>query len=51
MTRLVVEDSIESRIVALQEKKAHMIRSTVDKDDVAMDKLTPDDMQFLFRGS
>ncbi|KAB8349413.1 hypothetical protein FH972_023440 [Carpinus fangiana] len=51
ITRLCVEDSIESRIVMLQEKKAHMINSTVNKDDVAMDKLTPQDMHFLFRGS
>ncbi|KAL9054757.1 MAG: hypothetical protein Q9162_003955 [Coniocarpon cinnabarinum] len=51
ITRLVVEDSIESRIVLLQEKKAHMINSTVNKDDVSMEKLTPQDMQFLFRGS
>lgn len=35
----------------LQEKKAHMINSTVNKDDVSMEKLTPQDMQFLFRGS
>lgn len=51
ITRLCVEDSIESRIVMLQEKKAHMINSTVNKDDVAMEKLTPQDMHFLFRGS
>ncbi|KAI9659169.1 MAG: DNA repair protein rad16 [Alyxoria varia] len=51
ITRLCVEDSIESRIVQLQEKKANMINSTVNNDDVAMDKLTPEDMQFLFRGS
>ena len=51
ITRLVVEDSIESRIVMLQEKKAHMINSTVNKDDVSMEKLTPQDMQFLFRGN
>jgi len=35
----------------LQEKKAHMIAGTVNGDSVAMDKLTPEDMQFLFRGS
>lgn len=51
ITRLVVEDSIESRIVMLQEKKAQMIQGTVNNDDVAMEKLTPQDMQFLFRGS
>ena len=42
---------MESRIVLLQEKKAKMIASTVNNDDVAMEKLTPEDMQFLFRGN
>lgn len=51
ITRLCVEDSIESRIVMLQEKKAQMIQGTVNGDDMAMEKLTPQDMQFLFRGS
>jgi DNA repair protein RAD16 len=48
--RLVIEDSVESRMVLLQEKKAHMIAGTVDHDDVAFEKLTPEDMSFLFRG-
>ena len=51
ITRLVIEDSVESRIVLLQEKKANLIASTVNNDDVAMEKLTAQDMQFLFRGS
>ncbi|KAI9739677.1 MAG: DNA repair protein rad16 [Cirrosporium novae-zelandiae] len=51
ITRLVIEDSVESRIVMLQEKKANMIKGTINNDDVAIDKLTPEDMQFLFRGS
>ncbi|KAG9768862.1 DNA repair protein RAD16 [Exophiala dermatitidis] len=51
ITRLVIEDSVESRIVMLQEKKANMINGTVNNDQVALDKLTPEDMQFLFRGS
>ncbi|KAK7520913.1 SNF2 family N-terminal domain-containing protein [Phyllosticta citriasiana] len=51
ITRLVVEDSVESRIVMLQEKKAALISSTVNQDKVAMEKLTPEDMQFLFRGT
>jgi DNA repair protein RAD16 len=37
-------------MVLLQEKKANMISATVNSDSVAMDKLTPEDMQFLFRG-
>ncbi|KAF2158198.1 hypothetical protein K461DRAFT_218723 [Myriangium duriaei CBS 260.36] len=51
ITRLCIEDSVESRIVMLQEKKANMISGTINNDKVAMDKLTPEDMQFLFRGS
>ena len=49
--RLCIEDSVESRIVLLQEKKANMIKSTINGDDAAMQNLTPEDMQFLFRGS
>jgi len=29
----------------LQEKKAHLINSTVNNDNVAFEKLTPQDMQ------
>jgi len=35
----------------LQEKKSHMVNATIDGSDEAMEKLTPEDMQFLFRGS
>ena len=45
ITRLCIEDSVESRIVMLQEKKAHLINSTVNNDNVAFEKLTPQDMQ------
>ncbi|KAJ9143816.1 DNA repair protein RAD16 [Pleurostoma richardsiae] len=51
ITRLCIEDSVESRIVLLQEKKANMINSTINSDDAAMESLTPEDLQFLFRGS
>ncbi|EEA25851.1 DNA repair protein rad16 [Talaromyces marneffei ATCC 18224] len=52
ITRLCIEDSVESRMVALQEKKANMINGTINKDQGdALEKLTPEDMQFLFRGS
>ncbi|KAF4463110.1 dna repair rad16 [Fusarium albosuccineum] len=51
ITRLCIEDSVESRMVLIQEKKTNMIHSTVNADDKAMDSLTPQDMQFLFRGS
>ncbi|TVY78410.1 DNA repair protein [Lachnellula suecica] len=51
ITRLCIEDSVESRMVLLQEKKANMINSTINADETAMESLTPEDMQFLFRGS
>ncbi|KIW09188.1 uncharacterized protein PV09_00118 [Verruconis gallopava] len=51
ITRLVIEDSVESRMVMLQEKKASMISGTINNDKVAMDKLSPEDLQFLFRGT
>jgi DNA repair protein RAD16 len=51
ITRLCIEDSVESRIIQLQAKKANMIAGTVDNDEVAMEKLSPEDMMFLFRGT
>ena len=51
INRLVIEDSVESRMVLLQEKKSNMIRGTINADETAMQNLTPEDMQFLFRGS
>ncbi|KAH9049200.1 SNF2 family N-terminal domain-containing protein [Lactarius deliciosus] len=47
--KLVVEDSIESRIVLLQEKKSAMVDATLSADDSAMGRLTPEDVSFLFR--
>ncbi|ODQ64471.1 hypothetical protein NADFUDRAFT_26816 [Nadsonia fulvescens var. elongata DSM 6958] len=49
ITRMCIEDSIESRIIELQEKKASMIHATINKDDSAMNRLTAADMQFLFQ--
>ncbi|EGD97000.1 DNA repair protein RAD16 [Trichophyton tonsurans CBS 112818] len=52
ITRLCIEDSVESRMVLLQEKKANMINGTINKDQSeALERLTPEDMQFLFRGN
>lgn len=48
IVKLVIEDSIESRIIELQEKKASMARATLDGDEKAASKLTAADMQFLF---
>ncbi|TBU50560.1 SNF2 family N-terminal domain-containing protein [Dichomitus squalens] len=47
--KLVIEDSIESRIIQLQEKKAAMVDATLSTDDTAMGRLTPEDLGFLFR--
>jgi DNA repair protein RAD16 len=51
ITRLCIEDSVESRMVQLQEKKANMINGTINNDKTSMEKLTPEDMEFLFRGT
>ncbi|KAI8973440.1 SNF2 family N-terminal domain-containing protein [Mycotypha africana] len=48
ITRLIIENSIESRIVQLQEKKQALVNSTVNKDTSALDKLTVEDLRFLF---
>ncbi|KAK6456101.1 SNF2 family N-terminal domain-containing protein [Scheffersomyces xylosifermentans] len=48
ITRFCIEDSIESKIIELQEKKANMIHATINSDDAAVSRLTPDDLQFLF---
>lgn len=49
ITRLVIQDSIESRIIELQEKKASMINATIGSDDSAMQRLSTADVQFLFQ--
>ena len=46
--KLVIEDSIESRIVQLQEKKSAMINATLSTDDSAMGRLTPEDVSALW---
>jgi DNA repair protein RAD16 len=46
--KLVVEDSIESRIVQLQEKKSAMVDATLSADDSAMGRLTAEDVCSLF---
>ncbi|KAF8556316.1 hypothetical protein OG21DRAFT_1506763 [Imleria badia] len=47
--KLVIEDSIESRIIQLQEKKSAMVNATLSTDESAMGRLTPEDLGFLFR--
>ncbi|KAJ3811277.1 SNF2 family N-terminal domain-containing protein [Lentinula aff. lateritia] len=46
--KLIVEDSIESRIVQLQEKKSAMVDATLSPDDSAMGRLTPEDVSYPF---
>ncbi|KAG1775703.1 SNF2 family N-terminal domain-containing protein [Suillus placidus] len=41
--KLVIEDSIESRIIQLQEKKSAMVDATLSTDNSAMGRLTPED--------
>ncbi|EHN03643.1 Rad16p [Saccharomyces cerevisiae x Saccharomyces kudriavzevii VIN7] len=48
ITRFCIEDSIETRIIELQEKKANMIHATINQDEAAISRLTPADLQFLF---
>ncbi|EDK43340.1 DNA repair protein RAD16 [Lodderomyces elongisporus NRRL YB-4239] len=48
ITRFCIEDSIELKIIELQDKKANMINATINHDQAAINKLTPDDLQFLF---
>lgn len=49
ITRFCIEDSIELKIIELQEKKATMIKATINADESAANRLTPDDLQFLFQ--
>jgi DNA repair protein RAD16 len=45
--KIVIEDSIESRIIQLQEKKMAMVNATLSTDDQAMGRLTPADVRSL----
>ncbi|PWZ00250.1 hypothetical protein BCV70DRAFT_161241 [Testicularia cyperi] len=46
--RMVIENSIESRIIELQNKKSAMIEAAIGKDDAAMGRLSVSDLRFLF---
>lgn len=48
ITRLIIENSIESRIIELQEKKKALFQSTIGDDSAALARLTIDDLRFLF---
>jgi DNA repair protein RAD16 len=45
---MIIENSIESRIIELQQKKKAMFESTVGKDMSSLARLTEDDFRFLF---
>ncbi|KAE8266127.1 hypothetical protein A4X09_0g6221 [Tilletia walkeri] len=47
--RMIIENSIEARIVELQNKKSAMIEAAIGKDDSAMGRLSVADLQFLFQ--
>lgn len=48
-TRFIIDNSIEERILQLQEKKKLVFDGTVGGDAASMTKLTVDDMRFLFQ--
>jgi len=48
VVRLVMRDTIEERILALQERKKLVFEATVGQDNGAVQKLTEEDMRFLF---
>lgn len=48
-TRFIIEDSIEDRILKLQDKKKLVFDGTVGGDASSMARLTVDDMRFLFQ--
>ena len=48
-TRFIIRDTIEERILQLQEKKRLVFDGTVGGDSQAMARLTVDDMRFLFQ--
>ena len=48
VVRFVVENTIEDRILRLQEKKRLVFESTIGRSNAALVKLTEADMKFLF---
>ena len=48
VTRLIIENSIESRIVQLQQKKQALVESVVGRDADALNRLSEEDLRFLF---
>mmetsp|Transcript_1763 Transcript_1763/g.5013 ORF Transcript_1763/g.5013 Transcript_1763/m.5013 type:complete len:184 (-) Transcript_1763:267-818(-) len=48
-TRFIIEDTIEERIVKLQDKKRLVFDGTVGSDNASLARLSVDDMRFLFQ--
>lgn len=46
--KIIIEDSIESKVLALQKKKKALFDSAVENDINALKRLTEDDLMFLF---
>ncbi|KAG0436742.1 ATP-dependent helicase rhp16 [Dictyocoela muelleri] len=46
--KLVVQDSIESKILILQEKKRALMKTAIQNDKDALESLTEEDLVFLF---
>ena len=46
--KVVIEDSIESRVLELQKKKKALFDSTIDGDNRALNQLGEEDLMFLF---
>ena len=47
--RFITKDSIEERMLQLQEKKKLVFEGTIDSSAAALSQLTIDDLKFLFR--
>lgn len=47
--KIIIEDSIESRILKLQEKKKALFESAIENDISALERLNEEDLMFLFQ--
>jgi DNA repair protein RAD16 len=48
VVRFIMRNTVEEKILALQEKKRLVFEGTVGQDSAALARLTEDDMKFLF---
>ena len=47
--RFITENTVEERMLELQEKKQLVFEGTVDSSALALSQLTVEDLRFLFR--